>query len=138
MRWVSLIFVGISALGCGNKDTAKPAQGSAAPIAASKATPGKAPELPAAGAEGGFDEADVAMLLPDQVKRKMAWWQKHKPEHTVIVAPLFLSEGYFTRKVIPERMAVYEYRYNGQALLPSPKIAQWMERQLAKVVRIRE
>jgi hypothetical protein len=31
MRWVSLILVGISALGCGNKDASKPAQGSAGP-----------------------------------------------------------------------------------------------------------
>jgi sirohydrochlorin ferrochelatase len=83
---------------------------------------------------GGFDEADVAMLLPDQVKRKMAWWQKHKPEHNVIVAPLFLSEGYFTRKVIPARMEGYAHRYIGQALLPSPLISRWMERQIAHVL----
>lgn len=85
---------------------------------------------------GGFDEADEAMLLPDQVKRKMAWWQKHKPGHTFIVAPLFLSEGYFTRQVIPSRLGEYEYKYkyNGKALLPSPLISQWMERQLATVL----
>lgn len=80
---------------------------------------------------GGFDEADAAMLLPDQVKRKMAWWLRHKPEHAVLIAPLFLSEGYFTRKVIPSRLEGFAYRYNGQALLPSPLIAKWMERQLA-------
>ncbi|MBP1995807.1 sirohydrochlorin chelatase [Paenibacillus eucommiae] len=78
---------------------------------------------------GGFDETDVAMLLPDQVKRKMLWWSTRKPEHAVIVAPLFLSEGYFTRKVIPARMETFDYRYNGQALLPSPLISQWIRRQ---------
>jgi sirohydrochlorin ferrochelatase len=80
---------------------------------------------------GGFGEADVAMLLPDQVKRKMAWWHKHKPDDSVIVAPLFLSEGYFTRKVIPARLEEYTYKYNGQALLPSPLITRWIERQIA-------
>jgi sirohydrochlorin ferrochelatase len=83
------------------------------------------------GARGGFDETDVAMLLPDQVKRKMVWWKKHKPEQPIIIAPLFLSEGYFTRTVIPERLEGYDYRYNGRALLPSPLISRWMERQIA-------
>ncbi|MNH89883.1 sirohydrochlorin cobaltochelatase [compost metagenome] len=84
---------------------------------------------------GGFDEVDVAMLLPDQVKRKMAWWSKHKPNHKVLVAPLFLSEGYFTRKVIPSRMEEYEYVYNGRSLLPSPLISQWMERHIVEVLK---
>ncbi|MBD0383311.1 sirohydrochlorin chelatase [Paenibacillus sedimenti] len=80
---------------------------------------------------GGYNEADVAMLLPDQVKRKMTWWAEHKPEHTVVVAPLFLSEGYFTSIVIPSRMEGFEYRYNGRALLPSPQISLWIEKQIA-------
>ncbi|MEW9701932.1 sirohydrochlorin chelatase [Paenibacillus sp. SI8] len=83
---------------------------------------------------GGYDEADVAMLLPDQVKRKMLWWAKHKPEHAIVVAPLFLSEGYFTNKVIPSRMEGFQYRYNGQALLPSPLISKWIEKQIASQI----
>ncbi|MBP1153922.1 MULTISPECIES: CbiX/SirB N-terminal domain-containing protein [unclassified Paenibacillus] len=79
---------------------------------------------------GGFDEAEVAMLLPDQISRKMKWWLDRKPEHTVIVAPLFLSAGYFTGEVIPERLSGYEYRYNGEALLPHPGISRWIERQV--------
>jgi sirohydrochlorin ferrochelatase len=79
---------------------------------------------------GGFDETDVAMLLPDQVNRRMLWWEKRKPGHTVLVAPLFLSEGYFTRKVIPSRIEGYDYRYNGLALLPSPLISRWIQRQI--------
>ncbi|WP_068777743.1 sirohydrochlorin chelatase [Paenibacillus sp. FJAT-26967] len=80
---------------------------------------------------GGFGEADIAMLLPDQTKRKMTWWHKHKPQHAVIIAPLFLSEGYFTKQVIPARLQGYDYRYNGQSILPSPKVSQWLERQVA-------
>ncbi|MFD2671872.1 sirohydrochlorin chelatase [Marinicrinis sediminis] len=81
-------------------------------------------------ARGGFDETDVAMLLPDQTDRKMKWWRKHKPEHSVIVAPLFLSAGYFTNKVIPDRMKAYDYRYNGHALLPHPLVKTWLEKRV--------
>jgi sirohydrochlorin ferrochelatase len=88
---------------------------------------------------GDFDEADVVMLLPDQVECKMRWWGKRKPGHTVLVAPLFLSDGYFTRHVIPSRMEGYEYRYNGLALLPSPLISKWMERQIEPLLeRLKE
>ncbi|MCY9661010.1 CbiX/SirB N-terminal domain-containing protein [Paenibacillus chondroitinus] len=80
---------------------------------------------------GGFDEADVAMLLPDQVHAKMTEWAAKKPGHAVIVAPLFLSEGYFTRQVIPSRLKGFAYTYNGRALLPSPLISKWMEKQIA-------
>lgn len=82
--------------------------------------------------KGSFDEVDVAMLLPDQVARKMKWWKKHKPNHKLIVAPLFLSEGYFTKKVIPDRLADFEYCYNGKSMLPSPLIPKWMEQQIAR------
>jgi sirohydrochlorin ferrochelatase len=83
---------------------------------------------------GGFDEVDIAMLLPDQVKRKMELWTKRKPEHTVIVAPLFLSEGYFTNQVIPLRMREFSYKYNGKAMLPHPLISRWMERQIRQMI----
>jgi sirohydrochlorin ferrochelatase len=87
---------------------------------------------------GGFDETDVAMLLPDQTKRKMQRWRKDKPQHDVIIAPLFLSKGYFTKQVIPSRLEGFAYRYNGEALLPSPLIARWMERQIARFLRVEQ
>jgi sirohydrochlorin ferrochelatase len=80
---------------------------------------------------GGFNEVDVAMLLPDQISRKMDRWRKLKPQHTVLVVPLFLSEGYFTNEVIPERLKGYTYQYNGRSLLPHPLLARWIERQTA-------
>lgn len=80
---------------------------------------------------GGYDEAGVAMLLPDQVHSKMTEWADKKPGHTVIVAPLFLSEGYFTNQVVPSRLKGFAYKYNGRALLPSPLISKWMEEQIA-------
>ncbi|MDD9271448.1 sirohydrochlorin chelatase [Paenibacillus sp. GCM10023248] len=83
---------------------------------------------------GGYAEADVAMLLPDQVSSKMTAWAEKKPEHAVIVAPLFLSEGYFTNHVVPSRLEGFSYRYHGRALLPSPLISKWIGKQIASAM----
>ncbi|WP_341805085.1 sirohydrochlorin chelatase [Paenibacillus turpanensis] len=80
---------------------------------------------------GGFAKADIAMLLPNQAPCKMKLAARRHPELTVVVAPLFISDGYFTRAVIPERLAGYSYRYSGQAMLPHPLLSRWMERQIA-------
>lgn len=79
---------------------------------------------------GGFAGADIAMLLPDQAAGKLTELRQRYPDDAIIVVPLFLSEGYFTRTVIPKRLAGLAYRYNGRALLPSPLVAEWMERQI--------
>jgi len=98
----------------------------------------------------GFARAETAMLLPDQAACVMRALTKRQaraasdapadgccavpaagPEtDAVIVAPLFLSRGYFTNTVIPSRLAGFDYRYNGKALLPNPAISRWMERQI--------
>lgn len=83
---------------------------------------------------GGFDEAEAAMLLPDQVSSTMKRLLERKPDHDVVVAPLFLSKGYFTSQVIPTRLEGYAYRYNGRPLLPHPLISVWMEKQIDAVL----
>ncbi|MGG1554428.1 sirohydrochlorin chelatase [Paenibacillus ferrarius] len=84
---------------------------------------------------GGFAGADVAMLLPDELRDRVQAVTADNPDYAVIVAPLFLSEGHFTRTVIPSRLEGCTYRYNGQALLPSPLISRWIERQIAAGVQ---
>ncbi len=79
---------------------------------------------------GGYDDVCPATLLPDQVRERMAQWREWKPERDVLVAPLFLSEGYFTKRVIPARLEGFSYRYTGASLLPSPLVAQWMEKRI--------
>lgn len=99
---------------------------------------------------GGFARAETAMLLPDQAACVMRALTKRQaraggaatadgccavpaagPEtDAVIVAPLFLSRGYFTNTVIPARLSGFDYRYNGKALLPNPAISRWMERHI--------
>ncbi|GGD88154.1 sirohydrochlorin chelatase [Paenibacillus nasutitermitis] len=79
---------------------------------------------------GGFAGGDTAMLLPNQAACRLGAMRRKEPQQAVIVVPLFLSEGYFTRTVIPSRLGDLAYRYNGRALLPSPGIAGWMEEQI--------
>jgi sirohydrochlorin ferrochelatase len=86
-------------------------------------------------ARGGFKAADAVMLLPDQVRWKMKLWRRMRPELHVIIAPLFVSEGYFTEKVIPARFEGYDVRYNGGSLLPHPLLSCWMERRVTERVK---
>lgn len=82
---------------------------------------------------GRFADADCATLHPDDIAAKVAYWRTARPEFDVIVAPFFLSEGYFTKKVIPQRIdELPNVRYNGKALLPHPNITRWMEKQIAR------
>lgn len=88
---------------------------------------------------GGFARAEYAMLLPDQAAAKLTAMQAENPEEAVIVVPLFLSRGYFTNDVIPNRLAGLTYRYNGLAMLPHPAIERWLERQMTDgLERLRE
>ncbi|OAB44644.1 sirohydrochlorin chelatase [Paenibacillus antarcticus] len=77
----------------------------------------------------GVIAVDFALLNPNSVQERTEYWQREYG-YQVIVAPLFLSEGYFTRKIIPERLKGLSYHYSGQALLPHPLISQWIGRQV--------
>ncbi len=76
----------------------------------------------------GAAAADYGLLNPDSVRSKVEYWWEQG--HEVLVAPLFLSEGYFTKVVIPERLQGLEYAYSGQTLLPHPLLPHWIERQV--------
>ncbi|HUC90807.1 MAG TPA: CbiX/SirB N-terminal domain-containing protein [Paenibacillus sp.] len=90
---------------------------------------------------GGFKRAEIATLLPDQAACVMKALTRRRAGvgadsgdggEAVLVAPLFLSRGYFTNTVIPGRLAGFDYRYNGRALLPNPYISRWIERQIGE------
>ncbi|MFF2912028.1 sirohydrochlorin chelatase [Paenibacillus sp. NPDC057934] len=76
----------------------------------------------------GVAAADYALLNPDSVRSKAMYWQQQG--HEVLVAPLFLSEGYFTKRVIPQRLEGVGYRYSGRTLLPHPLFPRWIQRQV--------
>lgn len=86
----------------------------------------------------GLAAAETAMLLPDQIESQLRLLDQRYPGYEVLVLPLFLSEGYFTRKVIPDRLQPYRflsYRYDGKALLPHPLVTEWMRQQAMQLLR---
>ncbi len=77
----------------------------------------------------GVAHTDYALLNPESVYDKAKFWSEERGSR-VIVAPLFLSAGYFTQHVIPGRLKELEYAYSGETLLPHPLLGQWLERQI--------
>lgn len=77
---------------------------------------------------------DYALLNPESVYDKAAYWNQERG-HDVIVAPLFLSSGYFTSRMIPKRLQGLEYRYSGDPLLPHPLLTSWMDRQIHELLQ---
>jgi sirohydrochlorin ferrochelatase len=71
----------------------------------------------------GLKEAFCATLLPDQLHDQL----EELVHHRVLVVPLFLSEGYFTKKVIPSRMEGINCEYSGKTYLPDPLISEWIK-----------
>lgn len=84
-------------------------------------------------AEVSGTSADAALLNPGNIREKAEEWKERGCE--VIVAPLFLSEGYFTEKVIPARLEGLGCRYSGQTLLPHPLLPQWMANQAGELLK---
>jgi len=87
---------------------------------------------------GRFSAVETATMLPDTLAERMKRCSQAYPDRDVIVAPFFLSEGYFTRHVIPRRLDGFRYRYNGHALLPHPSVSRWMEKQAAAMLQALE
>lgn len=81
---------------------------------------------------GGFADAETAMLLPNQVPERWMDLRNRRPQDAIIVVPLFLSEGYFTKEVIPRRLNGSECRYSGRAFMPHPRVADWIYRQASE------
>jgi sirohydrochlorin cobaltochelatase len=65
-----------------------------------------------------------AFTLPDTLRSTLKAASSHSP---VLLIPLFLSEGYFTSKKIPDRVNGLMYRYNGKAYLPHTNVSKWVE-----------
>lgn len=81
----------------------------------------------------GLAYSDYALLNPDSVRSKVIYWQE---EHgcEVIIAPLFLSAGYFTKTAIPSRLSGLQYIYSGEALLPHHLLSRWILHQILNIM----
>jgi sirohydrochlorin ferrochelatase len=77
---------------------------------------------------GGYGACSSALLLPNQVQERWESLRSSHPGNTIVVVGLFLSEGYFTKEVIPRRLEGLECHYNGRALMPHPMVANWIIR----------
>jgi sirohydrochlorin ferrochelatase len=74
--------------------------------------------------EVGFAAVSYATMQPDNLHYRLRTLSR---KNRVLVLPMFLSEGYFTRKMIPSRMEGLNYVYTGKTYLPHPYISQWIE-----------
>jgi sirohydrochlorin cobaltochelatase len=79
-----------------------------------------------------INEAHYATLLPDNVTERARLLSYRKK---LIVLPVFLSEGYFTTKVIPTKLTGLTYKYSGETYLPHPLVSQWIEEKILTVWR---
>lgn len=84
-------------------------------------------------ANGSLQMVKTAMLTPNQVPEKLAEIQMQMPHARPIVLPLFLSEGYFTKVAIPDRLQGHSVRYDGRTLLPNARITQWLAEQIDRL-----
>jgi sirohydrochlorin cobaltochelatase len=72
---------------------------------------------------GGFAGASSATFHPDNLRERA---EDLARDYRLLVVPLFLSEGYFTRKVIPSRLEGIPYVYSGHTYLPHPLVSEWI------------
>ncbi|BCG57318.1 sirohydrochlorin chelatase [Paenibacillus sp. URB8-2] len=81
----------------------------------------------------GLAAADYALLSLGGVGDKVRYWREQG--HEVLVAPIFLSEGYFTKNVIPGRLKGLTYKYTGRTLLPHPLLPHWIADQVETMLK---
>lgn len=80
----------------------------------------------------GFVQTSYASLHPDNIQERA---EVLAAKGKLIVIPFFLSEGYFTKSVLPRRLEGVEHLYQGQSLLPHFLVAQWIKDSVQRTVR---
>lgn len=79
----------------------------------------------------GFRAATYATLHPDNIVQRVGAICK---QNRVLVLPLFLSEGYFTKTLVPSKLEGLSYVYDGKTILPDERISAWIEDSIEKWV----
>lgn len=74
-----------------------------------------------------FQQVDYAPLLPEGSRQALEQLTASSGVR-VLVLPIFISPGYFTRTVIPTRLADLSYNYSGETLLPHPLMSELLAR----------
>jgi len=70
-----------------------------------------------------FAAAGYGTLRPDTLREQASLLAV---SGELVVVPVFVSQGYFTRRAIPQRLEGLPYRYDGSAYLPHPLVAEWI------------
>lgn len=83
-----------------------------------------------------FAAMDYAPLLPEQSKAHLEQMQALDQVKSVIVLPIFISPGYFTRTLIPSRLSGLDYVYTGETLLPHPEMAKLLYRRFISMCNV--
>lgn len=91
--------------------------------------------------DGGFARVEMATLRDDA-----SWWVRRRAtqalrrlvaqasrEHRVLVVPVLIARGGIEHK-IPARLRGLSYAFSGEALLPHPRAAAWLEQTVADLV----
>lgn len=73
-----------------------------------------------------FQQVVYAPLLPEGSRKALE--QLLASGTQVLVIPIFISPGFFTRTVIPTRLADLSYNYSGETLLPHPLMSELLAR----------
>lgn len=81
----------------------------------------------------GFAEASYATLYPNTLSPQANLLSQ---KGTMIVMPLFLSEGYLSSTWLPQQLSGYSYRYSGETYLPHPLVSRWIEHQIEAKLRV--
>lgn len=76
------------------------------------------------GKDFGFKGATFATIHPDNIRRRAMIIGRN---HPLLVIPLFICEGYYTGKFIPNQLSGIPHRYEGRPYLPHPNGARWVE-----------
>ncbi|WP_027417412.1 sirohydrochlorin chelatase [Aneurinibacillus terranovensis] len=79
--------------------------------------------------ELGFKGATYGMIHPDTIRQRA---EAVARKNRLIVLPLFLSGGYFTERLIPQKLAGIPHQYDGSTYLPDEKVARWIEQVVAR------
>lgn len=79
----------------------------------------------------GFKGVSYATLHPDTINKRAYALSKR---NRLIVLPIFLSEGYFTKWVIPHKLKDLHCIYNGKAFLPHRLISKWIHESASKCI----
>lgn len=86
-----------------------------------------------------FKHIDYATLMPQTLTQQIIRFCR---DSHVLIIPAFISEGYFTQKVIPN-LLIEEHlwshiSYNGKTYVPHPNVFRWLDYQIQNYIERRE